>query len=78
MSDLRASSLLPNLDAWWQEVSRRQLPQKYLTLRIRPPTEFPWGREVHIVDLAGVCWHVGQVPGSGQEGLIHGTPAPRR
>jgi hypothetical protein len=22
--------------------------------------EFPWGREVHFIDLAGVCWHVGQ------------------
>jgi hypothetical protein len=20
-----------------------------------------WGREIHIIDLAGVCWHVRQV-----------------
>jgi hypothetical protein len=29
-------------------------------VKFRPPTEFPWGREIHIIDLAGVCWHVRQ------------------
>ena len=24
------------------------------------PTDFPWGREVNIIDPAGVCWHVRQ------------------
>jgi hypothetical protein len=28
--------------------------------RIKPPADFPWGREVNFIDLAGVCWHVGQ------------------
>jgi hypothetical protein len=28
--------------------------------RLRPPTGFPWGREVHIVDPGDVCWHVRQ------------------
>jgi hypothetical protein len=32
-------------------------------LRITPPTDFAWGREVNFIDLAGVCWHVGQQSG---------------
>jgi hypothetical protein len=51
---------VPDLDSWWQEVSRKQLQKKYPKFRIKPPVEFPWGREVHFIDLAGVCWHVGE------------------
>ena len=50
---------VPDLDAWWQAVSEKELPKKYPGLRIKPPTHFPWGREVNFIDLAGVCWHVG-------------------
>jgi hypothetical protein len=48
-----------DLDAWWQTVKAKQLQQKYPGLRIRPPDDYPWGREVMFIDLAGVCWHVG-------------------
>jgi len=50
---------VPNLDAWWRAVSRKNLERTYPGFRINPPTDFPWGREVHFIDLAGVCWHVG-------------------
>ena len=50
---------VPDLDAWWQVVSQLQLDRKYSAFRINPPKEFPWGREVNFIDLAGVCWHVG-------------------
>ena len=50
-----------DLDVWWQAVSRKQLEKTYPTFRINPPSDFPWGREVNFIDLAGVCWHVGQV-----------------
>jgi catechol 2,3-dioxygenase-like lactoylglutathione lyase family enzyme len=49
-----------NLDAWWQAVSQLDLPTKYSGFRINPPASFPWGREVNFIDLAGVCWHVGE------------------
>jgi hypothetical protein len=48
-----------DLDAWWQEVSAKDLPRQFSGFRINPPADFPWGREVHFIDLAGVCWHVG-------------------
>lgn len=48
-----------DLDAWWREVSAKELPRQFPEFRINPPRDFPWGREVHFIDLAGVCWHVG-------------------
>ncbi len=51
---------VPDLDAWWRAVSEKRLEERYPGLRIKPPTDFPWGREVHFIDLAGVCWHVGE------------------
>jgi hypothetical protein len=48
-----------DLDAWWTAVSGKRLESKYPGFRIRPPDDYPWGREVMFIDLAGVCWHVG-------------------
>jgi len=50
---------VPNLDVWWEAVSKKTLEKTYLGFRINPPKAFPWGREVNFIDLAGVCWHVG-------------------
>jgi hypothetical protein len=47
-----------DLDAWWTAVERLRLPERFAGFRIKPPTVFPWGREVHFIDLAGVCWQV--------------------
>ena len=51
---------VPALDAWWAAVSAMHLGEKYAGFRINAPKDFPWGREVNFIDLAGVCWHVGQ------------------
>lgn len=48
-----------DLDAWCQEILPKDLPRRFAGFRINPPTQFAWGREVHFIDLAGVCWHVG-------------------
>ena len=48
-----------DLDAWWQEILAKDLPRRFAGFRVNHPAEFPWGREVHFIDLAGVCWHVG-------------------
>ena len=49
-----------DLDLYWREVEALDLPARYHGVRTKPPTEFPWGREVHIIDPSGVCWHVRQ------------------
>ncbi len=48
-----------DVDAWWAEVEPLRLAERFPGVRIKPPSDFAWGREVHFIDLAGVCWHVG-------------------
>jgi hypothetical protein len=45
-----------NADEFRKEVIDKQLPQKY-GIRIGEVADQPYGREVNIIDLAGVCWH---------------------
>ena len=59
-SNFMLTIAVADLDAWWAEVAAKHLETRYPGLRIKPPTDFAWGREVHFIDLAGVCWHVRQ------------------
>jgi|SRR5687768_12336849 len=59
-SNFMVKVIVEDLDAWWLEVSSKNLEKTYPGLRIKPPTDFPWGREVNLIDLAGVCWHVSE------------------
>lgn len=43
-----------DLDAWWATNEAA-----LAVVKTKPPTVFPWGREVHFIDYVGVCWHVG-------------------
>lgn len=49
-----------DLDAFHAHVAALDLPRLLPGVRMTPPTDFPWGREVHLIDPAGVCWHVRQ------------------
>jgi len=49
-----------DLDAYWSEIAAKGLPERFDGVKLKPPTEFPWGREIHIIDPGGVCWHVRQ------------------
>jgi predicted enzyme related to lactoylglutathione lyase len=49
-----------DLEIYWSEIGGKGLPERYPGARLRPPTDFPWGREIHIIDPGGVCWHVRQ------------------
>jgi hypothetical protein len=51
-----------DLDRYWSELEAKDLASAFPGVRLRPPTEFPWGREIHIIDPGGVCWHVRQAP----------------
>lgn len=39
-----------------KEIIEKKLPQKF-GIRIGEVTDQPYGKEVNIIDLAGVCWH---------------------
>ena len=49
-----------DLDAYWSELNLKNLPGAFASVKLRPPTQFAWGRELHIIDPGGVCWHVRQ------------------
>lgn len=45
-----------NADSFWKEITEKKLVEKF-GIRIAPPKQQPYGKEVNIIDLAGVCWH---------------------
>lgn len=47
-----------NLDDWWAEISAKELDKKFPGVKLAAPKDFPWGREVNVIDPAGVCWHI--------------------
>jgi hypothetical protein len=49
-----------DLDGYWNLIAGKGLTERFSGVRLKEPTDFPWGREVNIIDPAGVCWHVRQ------------------
>jgi hypothetical protein len=49
-----------DLELYWSELESKDLATAFPEVKLRPPTEFPWGREIHFIDPGGVCWHVRQ------------------
>ena len=45
-----------DVDEFRQEVLDKQLPERF-GIRIGEVSNQAYGREVNIIDLAGVCWH---------------------
>lgn len=45
-----------NVAEFRQMVLEKELPQKY-GIRIGEISQQPYGKEVNIIDIAGVCWH---------------------
>jgi len=49
-----------DVDDWWRKLEASgalDLPG----VRAKPPADYPWGRrEIHLIDPAGVLWHIGR------------------
>lgn len=45
-----------NVDEFRKGVIDKELPKKF-GIRIGEPFDQPYGREVNVIDIAGVCWH---------------------
>ncbi|MEP6844661.1 MAG: hypothetical protein ABI861_01600 [Panacibacter sp.] len=45
-----------NAEAFRNDVIEKNLPEKF-GIRIGQVTQQPYGKEVNIIDIAGVCWH---------------------
>jgi len=42
--------------AFREEILEKKLPEKY-GIRVGKLTQMPYGKEVNVIDIAGVCWH---------------------
>jgi hypothetical protein len=47
---------ITSADEFYKEVTEKGLPDKF-GIRVTTPHDQPYGREVNLIDLAGVCWH---------------------
>lgn len=47
---------IENAEAFRNEIIEKNLTGKY-NIRIGQVTQQPYGKEVNIIDMAGVCWH---------------------
>jgi hypothetical protein len=47
---------VPDVEAFRVEVIEKKLPEKF-GIRIGEVINQPYGREVNMIDMAGVCWH---------------------
>ncbi len=42
--------------AFWDFVTEKKLTERF-GIRVAAPKQQPYGKEVNIIDIAGVCWH---------------------
>ncbi|MBF01253.1 MAG: glyoxalase [Flavobacterium sp.] len=46
--------------AFWEELVKLNLPEKYEGVRIIPIRELDWGKECFVHDPSGILWHFGE------------------
>ena len=47
---------IDDADAFWKDVNDKKLAEKF-GIKLGKPSQQPYGKEVNIIDIAGVCWH---------------------
>ena len=45
-----------NAEEFWKSVVESKIPERF-GIRITKPKQQPYGKEVNVIDKAGVCWH---------------------
>lgn len=48
---------LKDINSFWEEINNKNLSEKFGIPTIGRPIQQPYGIEVNIIDIAGVCWH---------------------
>lgn len=56
-----AENLMMNIsvtsaEEFWNEVNTKEIAKNF-GVKFSPPTKQPYGIDVNMIDLAGVCWH---------------------
>lgn len=47
---------IDNAVEFWKSVTEKNLAERF-AIKIGKPTDQPYGKEVNVIDMAGVCWH---------------------
>ena len=47
---------IESADGFYKELTNKNLVEKF-GIRIAAPIQQPYGKEVNLIDMAGVCWH---------------------
>ena len=47
---------IDNAENFWKEMTEKNLVEKF-GVSISKPSQLPYGIEVNMIDIAGVCWH---------------------
>jgi len=47
---------IDNAEEFWKFAVEKKIPERF-GIRITTPTQQPYGKEVNLIDIAGVCWH---------------------
>ena len=47
---------IDDAEVFWNFVKEKKLAERF-GVKITPPAQQPYGKEVNIIDIAGVCWH---------------------
>lgn len=54
--NLMISVKITNAAEFWNFVTEKKLPERF-GIKITKPAQQPYGIEVNMIDIAGVCWH---------------------
>lgn len=49
-----------DVDRFWNELVKLDLPAKYPGVRLTPARVYDWGKECFVHDPCGILWHFGQ------------------
>jgi uncharacterized glyoxalase superfamily protein PhnB len=53
------SLTVEDADAWWEQIQRVKLAEKYPGITCKAPAVQPWGlRVLFLSDPSGVLWHI--------------------
>lgn len=45
-----------NAEEFWRFVTEKKLSERF-GIKVTKPKQQPYGKEVNVIDIAGVCWH---------------------
>lgn len=52
-----------NVDEYWIELEKMDLPKKYSGVKLIPIKKYDWGKECFLHDPSGILWHFGEFNG---------------